>query len=143
MNKKIFLIIISLLLQIQYGNASPTIVWSGAQNLTVGPQSGDGNTSLVFDMDNDGIDDYMLTYTSTFRGLPLSGGATITDNGEANTFPLAFGDMIEDNLPFDRTWSYSQTYQVNLLAWFVELEDGVFCVGPWCGLENGYLGRKF
>lgn len=113
------------------------LAWSGPQDIIMGPAGGIGTISqLIVDLDNSGTDDYLLMYTSVFNGAPSTGNATVADGSGTYALPLTAGSPINDANAWDEG-------SLNLLGWMEDLEDGGQCVGPWCGVQNGYLGVRF
>jgi hypothetical protein len=107
--------------------ASPSIVWSGIQDIHIGGEY----IHWDLDLDDNGIDDFIFDYV-----IPGPDFVLTTAGANSNTGPLMAGTMIDSS----RAWTSGvQT----LAAWRVPLDGPLGCAGPWCGISNGYMGLQF
>jgi len=128
----------------------PSIVWSGVQDIHIGP--GDSPDWLpsydtwVLDLNTDGNGDFRFDFTeiSDFVVATLADNAVTTQDHHPtleiwDSWPLAEGVRIDAILDPVTQWG-SDDYV--LIDW--ESSGGnLVGVGPWAGVEYGYMGMQF
>jgi len=108
--------------------ASPSIEWSGPQDITL--SFGPGLLYWEMDVNNDALVDFafQLSMDSDLFLHPASANR-VTD-------PLIYGSTT------DSTSAWNTGTEL-MASWRVLLGGDTGCAGPWCGISNGYMGLEF
>lgn len=123
-----------LFLLVSQAMASSDIVWSGEQNIEMGP----GILSLLLvDVNSDGANDLSYSFFMDFTVTPQNGGSvTVSPQppfGILDAVPLAANTLIGTG----NQWG-SDTY--SLIAWRTVPDFGLMGAGSWLQVTSGYLG---
>ena len=138
----LFLIFVSTKLM-----ADSAIVWSGQQDIKMGPGGSIdwlpayGLWSL--DMNADGINDMTFAYWPSFTVQPLNSTALVTSHPSPSVYdaiPIAAGTKVGAVLDTGPIWNGGKSYMVD---WQNIPGVGDFGVGSWAFVTNGYLGVSF
>ncbi len=128
------------------GLAGFSIIWSGEQNIALGPI---GDPRNWIDIDGNGSADFLFEYfyppssPSDFRIKPLvAGNEYIASQAPfSRLYPLPDGTVIgetpPDTMPWDSAWSEQQFV---LVSW--ESFSGL-PAGAWVGVDHGLMGIRF
>ena len=126
--------------------ASPTISWSGIRDVSLG--IGTGEYSRFFDLNDDGVDDFVLQHDNgTMSFAPESGNFAVMTSITipAGTFeryrPMPEGTEVGETLASPYLWSGAEDHLVNY-KWS-DIADELVGVGPWVDVANGLLGISF
>lgn len=114
--------------------ATSAIVWSGEQNIEMGP----GILSLLaVDVNSDGVNDLSYSFYMDFTVTPQNGGGVAVAPqppfGIMDAVPLAANTLIGAG----SQWG-SDAY--SLIAWRTVPDFGLMGAGSWLQVTNGYLG---
>ena len=104
-------------------SAFSSIVWSGIQNIDTG--------YLQMDLNQDSIVDFLYTFTSMAEFSVTSQGANQAGG------PLTAGTEIDQSLS-----DYWQSGSQTMVQWIRLLDDNTVSLGPWAGVDNGYMGLE-
>lgn len=123
-----------LLLLVNQAVADSAIVWSGEQNIEMGP----GILSLfAVDVNSDGANDLSFSFLMDFTVTPQNDGSvTVSPQppfGILDAVPLTGTTLIGA----DNQWG-AETY--SLIAWRTVPDFGLMGAGSWLQVTNGYLG---
>ncbi len=121
---------------------SPSISWSGEQNVVLGLGPSDNTT--FFDLNGDGMDDFgFRNYNGTMSLVPVLGSsATATTQGGYDRYrPISAGTMVSQLLDTPLLWMNDEDY---LVSYMMHDPTGeVIGIGPWLGVDHGLLGLSF
>jgi len=123
---------------------SPSISWSGQQNVVLGLGPDDNTT--FFDLNSDGVDDFgFRNYNGTMSLVPLGNNAAAADSewqsGHLNYLPMSTGALIAELLSSPFVWD---TAEDELVSYMMHDPSGeVIGIGPWRGVTDGLLGISF
>ena len=141
---------LSLVVVCPFGQTLAVPMWSGEQNIYLGPGCSSQNwpspvpSMLDMDLNGDGIDDFYFEYMgpsmSGFFVDPLVAGneTVVRDNPlSPDSWPLSAGTHINEtpDTPWDSSWSGNKEMMVTWMD--------IGGAGPWLGVTNGYLGVSF
>ena len=141
------LLIFIFLLNLQCALASPTISWSGVQDIELGAQSSTGRGILDLDFDNNGAIDYNFEYgvDSTLWVRPQNGNEIIMTDifsvpplYDLHSEHLEAGAIIENGTGEHLSWELDDDILAGTLG---GASGGVF--GYWKGADHEYMGVRF
>jgi hypothetical protein len=127
--------------------ASESIIWSGEQNIKMGPgASSDWLPSFAWwylDMNGDGNNDLRFEYIIDFTVLPQNDSSVVVQQvspSVRDTVPLQAGVAVGETPTDGNIWS---TDADTLVDWESVPDFGLIGVGRWAWVTNGYLGVSF
>ncbi|MBT3193186.1 MAG: PEP-CTERM sorting domain-containing protein [Verrucomicrobia bacterium] len=135
--------------------ASLSVVWSGPQNIYMGPGSGGVDweypslSSWSLDLDSDGVDDFLFEYLASnddFFAAPLqvSNQALARQSAfDANTWPLSVGTQIDVDPTGDTPWDSVWESDSQIFMTWLSYEGEVLGSGSWMGVDHGFQGIRF
>ena len=125
-------------------NATPSIWWSGVQDVTIG--LGPGVSSTYFDINGDGINNFVFINEELSLSLsPISNSAAIADPtwqpGKTRYRPVEEMMIIDASLDPPYEWSQSED---TILSYMMHIPSGeLIGGGSWHTVSNGLLGISF
>ncbi len=145
MKKIIWIAFIYILFQLKV-SASPTISWSGVQDIDIGAESSTGRGTVNFDFNGDSAIEYIIEYgLSGLRVLPENGNEMIMFD-EAVHLPFIdymcerfdSGALINDTTEEPLLWASTDDLLVQSLG---GASGGI--AGYWKGANHEYMGLRF
>lgn len=136
--------LVCLLLSGQRLMAESTVVWSGQQDIKMGP----GATSdwlpsffiWALDINSDGNNDLMFGYDQNFTVQTATGSSLVMTHPSPSVYdapPLAAGTAVGATLDSGTQWHSGSD---ELVTWMSIPDYGLFGAGAWAFVTNAYLG---
>ncbi len=127
--------------------AGPDIVWSGQQNVKMGPGSSSDWLPSFFiwslDINADGANDLTFGYDQDFTVQTQTGSALVMTHPSPSVYdapPLVAGTSVGATLASGTEWHSGTS---SMVAWRSIPGYGLFGAGSWAFVENAYLGVSF
>jgi hypothetical protein len=145
--KTLATIILFFLVSTRHLVADSSIVWSGQQNVKMGPGSTIEWLPAFFiwslDMNSDGVNEITFGYNQWFTAQPSSTTALVMTHPSPSVYdapPLAAGTSIGATLDNGTLWHTSQS---TLVDWEYVPDVGPIGAGSWAFVANAYMGVSF
>lgn len=119
--------------------SSPSISWSGTQNVSI-PIAPFGTITTPFDLDGNGVIDYeFFSPMNDLYFTSQAGNSSMVTPG-LGLMPLDSGTWIGTTPDASFVWTSASELVVSYRE---PLADPSDCSGPWCNTTNGYIGLEF